>query len=58
MRKNPSATKKGSGRVHKQGLKKPRLKPRGVPYGDAITVWITATNLKNIRLRKEKQQNG
>lgn len=58
MKRNFSATRSGPGRVHKEGYKKPRKKIRGVPFGDAITLWITATNLKNIRLKKEKQQNG
>lgn len=51
--KNKTTTKKGTGRVHKQGYVKPANdKPKKIPFSAAITEWVTQTNLKKLANKK------
>ena len=51
--KNKTTTKKGTGRIHENGYVKPvNAGIKKIRFGDAITEWITQTNLKKIANKK------
>lgn len=57
MRKNATTTKKGTGRVHRNGVEQPNRKKRFRQLGgfaQAIRDWITQENLKKISQKKAK----
>ena len=51
--KNKTTTKKGTGRVHKNGYVKPvNAGIKKIPFSAAITEWITQMNLKKLANKK------
>lgn len=51
--KNKTTTKKGTGRVHKDGYIKPsNAGIKKIPFSAALTEWVTQTNLKKLANKK------